>query len=178
MSLKKKIAISFLISAFIIAILAAFEYTNFIGIREEIRHLEITDTIRSKSLQLRRHEKNFFLYPMKAEEESEAIRRYIGEMNAILRSDMTADKSANIASLKNLVTGYGHRFEKIRLLLKDLSEEFDKEKPSYRKYSNFYPLIELTFYERPSRGRNSWKKYSCCLPVIDWSPDLRNLTRR
>jgi hypothetical protein len=61
MSLKKKIALSFFISAFIIALLAAFEYVNFIEIRKEIRNLEVTDTVRSKSLQLRRHEKNFFL---------------------------------------------------------------------------------------------------------------------
>jgi hypothetical protein len=58
---QEKIAVSFLISAFIIAILAAFEYINFIEIKKEIRNLELTDTIRSKSLQLRRHEKNFFL---------------------------------------------------------------------------------------------------------------------
>ena len=61
MSLKKKIILSFLTSAFIIAVLAAFEYINFIQIKKEIVFLEATDTIRSKSLQLRRHEKNFFL---------------------------------------------------------------------------------------------------------------------
>jgi len=43
MSLKKKIALSFFISAFIIAILAAFEYLSFVEIRKEIRYLEITD---------------------------------------------------------------------------------------------------------------------------------------
>jgi hypothetical protein len=75
MSLKKNIAISFFISAFIIAILAAFEYINFIEIKKEIRYPGITDVVRSNSLQLMRHEKNFFPYPLKAEEESEAIRR-------------------------------------------------------------------------------------------------------
>ena len=52
MSLKKKILMSFVISLSIIIILAVFEYSNFIEIRQEIRNLEITDTIRSKSLQL------------------------------------------------------------------------------------------------------------------------------
>ena len=61
MSLKKKIILSFLTSAFIIAVLAVFEYINFVQIKKEIIFLETTDTIRSKSLQLRRHEKNFFL---------------------------------------------------------------------------------------------------------------------
>lgn len=60
MSLKRKIVLSFFISAFIIAILAAFEYLSFVEIKKEIRYLEITDTISRKSLQLRRHEKELF----------------------------------------------------------------------------------------------------------------------
>ena len=50
MSLKKKIALSFFISAFIIAILAAFEYINFVELRKQVRYLEVTDTINRKSL--------------------------------------------------------------------------------------------------------------------------------
>ncbi|PIV85069.1 MAG: hypothetical protein COW52_04135, partial [Nitrospirae bacterium CG17_big_fil_post_rev_8_21_14_2_50_50_9] len=78
MLLKRKTALSFFISASIIAILVGFEYVSFVKIRNEIHLLEITDTIRSESLQLRRHEKNFFLYPLKAEEESEAVFKRIG----------------------------------------------------------------------------------------------------
>ena len=75
MSLKKKIILSFVLSAFLIALLAVFVYANFVAIRNEIRFLELTDTIRSKSLQLRRHEKNFFLYsPDNAGEESKEVR--------------------------------------------------------------------------------------------------------
>ena len=78
MSHKKKIALGFFISASIIAILAAFMYVNFIEIRKEIRYLEITDTFTRKSLQLRRHEKNYFLYsPHKADEESQAVHAYL-----------------------------------------------------------------------------------------------------
>ena len=62
MSLKKKITYGFLISASIIALLVIFEYVNFIQMRNEITFLELTDTLRTKSLQIRRHEKNFFLY--------------------------------------------------------------------------------------------------------------------
>jgi len=85
MSLKKKIALSFIISAAIIAILAAFEYVNVVKIKTEIRFLELTDTVRTKSLQLRRHEKNFFLYsPAKSGEESASIHRYLEELEAKL----------------------------------------------------------------------------------------------
>jgi hypothetical protein len=62
MSLKKKIVLSFLLSAFIIALLSAFLYLNFVEIKKETVFLELADTIRSRSLQLRRHEKNFLLY--------------------------------------------------------------------------------------------------------------------
>ena len=89
MSLKKKITLSFFISAFIIAALSAFEYINFIEIRKEIKFLELTDTIRSKSLQLRRHEKNFFLYgPGTSGTEAEAIHTYIAELGSILAENM------------------------------------------------------------------------------------------
>ena len=71
MSLKKKIALSFIISSFVIAILSVFEYINFIEIRKEIRHLEITDTIRSKSLQLRRHEKISFFTGLKRQRKNQ-----------------------------------------------------------------------------------------------------------
>ena len=35
---------------------------NFLEVRKEIRYLEAADTVRSKSLQLRKAEKNFLLY--------------------------------------------------------------------------------------------------------------------
>src|SRR5512140_1749006 len=94
MSLKKKIALSFFISAFIIALLAAFEYINFIEIRKEIRYLEITDTLSRKSLQLRRHEKNFFLFgPGKVGEEAAAVRDYIGQIKGILAQNPHIDEA-------------------------------------------------------------------------------------
>lgn len=150
MSLKKKIAISFLISAFIIAILTAFEYINFIEIKKEIRNLELTDTIRSKSLQLRRHEKNFFLYGMpKAAEESEAIHKYLKELDTTLENNLTTDKTGKLSYLKKRIREYGERFNKIESSVKNLTDEFEKTKDSYARYHKFFPLIELTFLERP-----------------------------
>ncbi len=94
MSLKKKIVLSFFISAVIIAVLAAFEYFSFVEIKKEIRYLEITDTISRKSLQLRRHEKNFFLYsPQKMDEELAAVHAYLAELNDTLRR--TPDRQAD-----------------------------------------------------------------------------------
>ena len=156
MSLKKKIALGFLISAFIIAILAAFEYINFIEIKKEIRHLELADTIRSKTLQLRRHEKNFFLYGMpKAVEESEAIHRYLKELNIVLAGN---DKKGELAYLKNRINEYGARFNKIESSVKSLTDEFQRAKGSYARYNKFFPLIELTFMESPDQAAEFLEK--------------------
>ncbi len=156
MSLKKKIALGFLISAFIIAILATFEYINFIEIKKEIRNLELADTVRSKSLQLRRHEKNFFLYGMpKAAEESEAIHKYLRELNTVLDGN---DKAGKLAHLKNRINEYGARFNKIELSLKDMTDEFQRTKKSYTGYDKFFPLIELTFMERPEQAAEFLEK--------------------
>lgn len=152
MSLKKKIVLSFLISTFFISIVVAFEYISFIKISKETHSLEITDTIRSKSLQLRRHEKNFFLYPLKSEKESEDIYRYINEINTILSNNLKTDKSSRLFRMRGIINIYSQRFEKINLSLKSLIEEFNKEKILYKKYSNFFPIIESAFYERPLLG--------------------------
>src|SRR5512144_3179533 len=98
MSLKKKIALSFMISAAIIALLAAFEYLSFMEIKKEIRYLEVTDTISRKSLQLRRHEKNYFLYsPQKAAEESANVHAYLGELKELLAKNPHIDKTDKLA---------------------------------------------------------------------------------
>lgn len=150
MSIKKKIALSFLISAGIIAVLVTFQYINYLELKKEIRYLEITDTMRSKSLQLRRHEKNFFLFsPAKAAEESLEVRRYLDELDAIVKDSLTGERDET-AALSVLISEYRGRFGKIEALLRDISMEFDRLKPSYRMFSDFFRIIEITFYERPS----------------------------
>src|ERR1700693_5979381 len=110
MSLKKKIILSFFISAFIIAVLAAFEYFSFVEIKKEITSLELTDTISRKSLQLRRHEKNYFLYsPQKMDEESKAVHAYLGELKDILTRNPDIDKADRL-SLRDRVGEYEQRF--------------------------------------------------------------------
>jgi len=150
MSLKKKIALSFLISAFLIAILAVFEYVNFHVIKQEIRFLELTDTVRSKSLQLRRHEKNYFLYsPAKAEEESGIIHRYLDELDALLAAPDPFDKEGEFRELRALIREYRTGFDAIDIMLKGLTGELRRLKRSHGEHGEFFPLIEAAFYERP-----------------------------
>jgi len=147
-SLKKKIVLSFIISAFIIASLAIFDYLSFVDIRNEIRFLEVTDTIRSKSLQLRRHEKNFMLFPDKSEDEAEAIYSYQGELDEIANKLVSEypDKSSRLGPL---VDEYRNRFESIQGLLASISGEFNKVKATMKKGGEFIPLIEAGVRDRP-----------------------------
>ncbi len=159
MSLKRKIVLSFFVSTFIIAILTAFEYFNFIEIRKEIRYLEITDTIRSKSLQLRRHEKNFFLYGYPtAHEEAKATHQYLIELDEILNKNLKIYKTDKLYNLRELVNEYKHTFNSIELSLKDLSKQLKNANTSYERYSNFFPLIEFTFFERPAQAAEFLEK--------------------
>ncbi len=147
MSLKKKIALGFFISASIIAVLVVFGYTSFLEIRKEIRSLEFSDTIRSKSLQLRRHEKNFFLY--RDDREIETVYSYLRELSGILRRNNLADRSGELASFRKMIDEYGTRFARIQVLVRDFQKRFDSIKVAHQQYSTFFPLIESTLLERP-----------------------------
>lgn len=147
MSLKKKIALGFLISASIIVVLVIFGYASFIEIRKEIRFLELSDTIRSKSLQLRRHEKNFFLY--RDAREAETVHSYLNELGDILGRNNLADRSGKLPSLMEMIDKYDRRFERIEILVQDFRKRFASLKISHEQYSTFFPLIESTILERP-----------------------------
>ncbi|MDO8746188.1 MAG: ATP-binding protein [Thermodesulfovibrionales bacterium] len=147
MSLQKKIILSFLISAFIIAVLAAFEYINFIQIKKEIVFLETTDTIRSKSLQLRRHEKNFFLTGDLNEVKN--VRDYLKQLDDILAGNRYQDSTGGLFSLREKIDEYSRRFNHIDKIVYDFRNKFDRIKPFHMQYSVFFRIIETTFLERP-----------------------------
>jgi two-component system NtrC family sensor kinase len=158
MSLKKKIALSFVISAFIIAGLAVFEYVNFIELRQQVRYLETTDTINRKSLQLRRHEKNYFLYsPQKAEEESAAVHAYLDDLKDLLVKNPGIDKTDKQA-LRSGIVEYERLFTSIESSARRLTDLFERTKASYRKNEKFFSLVEATFIERPSQSAEFLEK--------------------
>lgn len=151
MTLKKKIALSFFISSFIIALLIATEYIKFIDIRKEIRNLQIADTIRSESLQLRRHEKNFFLYPGMADKEAVAVYRNIDEIDVILGNSIAAGRAGGLPQLRRRLAEYRQRFKKIELSITKLSDQLGESRNRYPQFQNIYPLVQLTFREHPLR---------------------------
>jgi len=144
-----KIVLSFLVSAGIIAMLSAFLYLNFIEIKKETIFLEMTDTVRSKSLQLRRHEKNYFLYaPDHAEDESKAIYAYLTELDDLLNSTKTpaVDRTS---SMRGLVHEYRSQFTKIETLVGVIFDESNSLKRSSPSYSRVSRLIEANFLDKP-----------------------------
>jgi len=172
MSLRTKIGLSFFISAFIIAALSVFEFVNFLGVRKEISYLEVTDSIRSKALQIRRHEKNFFLYPTQAKEQAAAIQRYIDDLNAIIRENATLEKSGRLRKMEVLVNEYSLHINRIKQLIGDTMARFAQERAFHGQYADFFPLIESSFYEDPLRDAVLLKKLFS-LPDNHWL--LRNL---
>jgi signal transduction histidine kinase len=152
-SLKKKIVLTFFISAFLVGILAVFEYANFVAIRSEIRFLELTDSIRSKSLQLRRHEKNFFLYgPDSAAEEAREIRRYLDELGAISSDPATGTKKAAIRALRSDIEDYRSAFDATEALVADLARLLKATRSPDPGAARFSPLLASAVYERPRQA--------------------------
>lgn len=147
MSLKKKIILSFAFSAIIIAILAGLEYANYIKIRKEIRYLEITDTIRSKSLELRRHEKNFLLRADIGQ--IRVVYDYISELQQILKKNQVFYNEGKFLRMQDAVDNYVYTFNLVEKAFWSFQEEFARIKPSHSEYTMFFPLIESTFLERP-----------------------------
>jgi len=124
-----------------------------VEIKKEIRYLEITDTISRKSLQLRRHEKNYFLYsPEKMEEESKAVHSYLGELKDLIIKNPDIDRADNL-SLHKSITKYEELFTTIEAEAMRLAGLFSQVKATHRtEEKRFFPLVEATFLERPARS--------------------------
>lgn len=147
MPLKKKIILSFFISSAIIAGFVIATYLGFIESRKEIRYLELSDTIRSKSLLLRRHEKNFFLYG--DDKEKKYVHTYLKELKAILKKGISLDNPKKLQLLDAKIDEYSQGFSRIESLAIGFQKDFTQLKPSFHGFVAFFPIIESTFLERP-----------------------------
>ncbi|GAB5046177.1 ATP-binding protein [Thermodesulfovibrio sp. TK110] len=128
-SIKKKILIGLGISASIVVILSIFEFLNFSRIIHEIQQLELSDVIKSKSLQIRRHEKNFFLSDYKeADKEIEILKNYLDELDDIVNKNIPFDNSGYLHNLKNLINHYKQKFNELLILIGQIKQELDKNK--------------------------------------------------
>ncbi|MGC2063978.1 MAG: ATP-binding protein [Thermodesulfovibrionales bacterium] len=147
MSLQKKIILSFLISSALIAVVAIAGSVSFVEIRKEIRYLELSDSLRSKTLQLRRHEKNFLLYHEKKELES--VYDYIGQIRAIISDNRNTQNADKLQALNRKMEEYADTFTGIGQLDLNIRSEFDSLRDSAGKKTLYAPIVEATFLESP-----------------------------
>jgi len=147
MSLQKKIILSFLISSALIVALAVSGYFGFVEIRKEIRYLELSDTLRSKTLQLRRHEKNFLLYHEKKEFEN--VYDYIGQIKTVIADNRNTRIADKLQSLSSKTEEYAGTFTRIGELDLRVRYELGRVKESSGRGSLYIPIVEATFLERP-----------------------------
>ncbi|MBI4681412.1 MAG: HAMP domain-containing protein [Nitrospirae bacterium] len=156
MSLKKKIILGFLTSSTIIAILVIFGFISFIEIKKEIRYLELSDNLRGKSLQLRRHEKNFFLY--RDLNEIEKVHTYLEDIKTLLKQGITIYNNSELIILDNKIKEYEQKFNRIEAVFWEFQKKFVQLRPSNSQYTVFFQLIESTFLERPLVNAEILKK--------------------
>ncbi|MBI5196213.1 MAG: HAMP domain-containing protein [Nitrospirae bacterium] len=147
MSLKKKIILGFLTSSIIIVVIMIFGFVSFIEIRKEIHYLELSDNLRSKSLQLRRHEKNFFLYMDVSAVEK--VHTYLNDIKLLLNQGKSAYKNNYLLVLEKKIDEYEQKFNHIEAIFYEVRDRLAKLKPLNSRYSVFFELIESTFFERP-----------------------------
>ncbi|MBF0538154.1 MAG: GHKL domain-containing protein [Nitrospirae bacterium] len=146
MILKNKLLVSYLITGVLIVILAAYEYVSFIDIRKEIQYLEMTDTVRSKCLQLRRHEKNFFIYGA-SEMDTREFNRHLNDLRIILANGVRGTSRGKIVELRGVLDRYSGLFKGIETESRTLAENI--KKLPMPNGSNIIPILELSFMEHP-----------------------------
>ncbi|MBI4838914.1 MAG: hypothetical protein HY806_07220 [Nitrospirae bacterium] len=147
MSLKKKIILGFLTSSIIIVVLMIFAFASFIEIRKEIHYLELSDNLRGKSLQLRRHEKNFFLYMDTGA--IEKVHSNLKELQALLNQGRRTYKNEELLTLEKKIDEYGQKFNHIETIFVEIQKQLTHLKPKNSQYGVFSQIIETTFLERP-----------------------------
>ncbi|NOZ25124.1 MAG: HAMP domain-containing protein [Nitrospirae bacterium] len=147
MSIKKKIILSFFISFSIIATLAIAAYLDFRETRSEFKYLELAESIRGKTLQLRRHEKNFLLYG--DNKEIDFIHRYISEIEALIKEARPYTRNDNLDRLDARLEEFKRKFGKITTMASEFQQKLATLKPKEPSFRFLIPIIESTFMEHP-----------------------------
>ena len=170
MTLKKKIYLASFVSFITISTLVLGGFANLIKTKKEIRFLELSDILSSKSLQLRRHEKNFFLY--RDTNEIKAVHTYLEDLNGILKGSRTAYNTENLLNLEINIEEYEEIFNRIELIAGNFQKEFDRLKPLLSQNPGLLQLAESTYLESPLVNAEILEKF---IPLNKSNPAIRNL---
>jgi signal transduction histidine kinase len=165
MSIKKKIILSFFVSFSVIIILSMSAYVDFLKIRKEVGYLELAASIRSKSLLLRRYEKNFFLGNLK---QADDVRNYLTQLKDIVRQDISYSGSGlKLQTLDQKLDEYRNTFERINRTISEFKDLLNSLKSQNFPYPFLLPFVESTFLDHPNQNADLLKK-------ISFSPTSKN----
>lgn len=142
MTLQTKIISSFILSAVIVAGFLAISLVSLFEVRKEITYIELTDSIRSKSFQIRRHEKNYFLY--REQKEIDAVHQYLGEINALIDQGRTFDDQGKLTRLDAQAQKYATLFQQIVSGITLIEGGIDAQ-----HNASCGPMMKAAFVERP-----------------------------
>ncbi len=158
MSIKKKIILIFTVSFAIVAIFGLVAGLDFWETRKDFRFLKISDSIRSRVLQLRRHEKNLFLYGDHTE--TRKMREVFDETDQLIRQGMRNDRFRQITfKLKTKVREYKKAFRQIIESQSQFRNELLLLKKEKTEYAFLIPIIEDTFLTNPVQILKELRKF-------------------
>ncbi|QWR76647.1 ATP-binding protein [Candidatus Magnetomonas plexicatena] len=141
--------LSFSVAAFFVVAMCGLIFANFFSMKKEIAFLEVANTIRSKCFDLRRHEKNYFLYEAVAtKKESELLFKIFNELKDIITTTPEFSKSEKLHDLNNLLDVYGKRFETIVTTVDLVKLNMEKIKT---QNENDYYLLRLIYTDHPDK---------------------------
>ncbi len=143
MTLQRKIISSFVLSAVIVSAFVITSFVTLSDIRRDIRYIELTDSIRTKTLQLRRHEENFLLYREQAE--IDALHQNLAEINALITEGRAFDDRGSIAKLEARTKRYSDLFGEIVAGIAAIENGIDGQGGGPGRAS----MMKAAFVERP-----------------------------
>ncbi len=151
MSIQNKIVLSFLLSFSIIIILGISAYFDFYKIKDELISLEIAEIIRTNSLQLRRHEKNYFLYTDL--NELQWIYRYLDKLRSLSKKSHKRLKTG-LNRLEKKINEYQMNINRIKTIGEQFHSDINILKKKNKSLISILDYAESTYLEHPVRMAN------------------------
>jgi signal transduction histidine kinase len=151
-------------------------YADFVLIMDDIRYLETTDRIRGKTLELRRHEKNYLRGDLQS---AEMVRSFHGQVKSIIRSGgFGAGANPSMKELEANLDGYGGLFDKIVKNSTAFRQALKRPELADVRHSHIMPLVEASFMEHPVESGLALKEMlKKILPPPDAAALLKLLVR-
>ncbi len=174
MSIKKKIILIFSASFAIVALFGISAIYDFLEARRDFAFLEVSDSIRSKTLQIRRHEKNFFLYGDFSE--IQRINRYFTQIDTLIKKGEELNPNdRNLLSLATRIQKYKKKFSELVEIASQTRTKLSQITSTTGQYQFIVPIMESTFLEHPEQIEALLKHFFSMSDASDLIKSLRQI---